>query len=545
MATDIWGRLPETQDVEEDEHRNRKSNQAQILIALAGDAALFHTPDGEPYADISVNGHSETWPLRSRGFRRWLLRRFYENQGKAPGAQAVQDALGVLEAQACFDGSESPVFIRLAELGGRIYLDLCDDGWQVVEVTPAGWRVLDKSPVKFRRAKGMLPIPWPEKGGSIEDLRPFVNCPGDAEWILLVSWLLAALKPTGPYPVLALQGEQGSAKSTSSRAARLLVDPNIALLRTPPRDERDLAIAANNSWVLAFDNLAGVPGWLSDSLCRVSTGGGFSTRTLYENDEETIFDFMRPAAVNGIEEVISRHDLLDRTLVVTLPAIPERERRDEHTFWAAFEEARPRILGALLDAVAAGLANWAAVKLDKLPRMADFARWIVACESALPWEPGAFMAAYRGNRADAVMLALEADPVAVAVTELLDDNDFFEGTASELLDALETCVPDKVRNARGWPKAARALSNRLRRAATFLRQTGLVIEYDREPGGKRRRLIRLRKESCVPSVPNVPTNDKPLLDDCIIWVPSGTQAGRSGTQAQEVSSRTETTDTLE
>ncbi len=250
--------------------------------------------------------------------------------------------------------------------------------------------MIDDSPVKFRRPKGMLPLPRPETGGRIEDLRPFVNVPDEEEWRLMVSWLVAAARPSGPYPVLVLHGgEQGSAKSTTAKVLRSLLDPNLAALRTAPGgDERDLAINANNSWILSYDNMSGVPMWLSDALCRVATGGGFATRTLYEDAEETIFSYMRPVAVNGIDEIVTRHDLLDRSLIIHLPAIPEEERREADEFWAAFEEARPQILGAILDAVAVAQARLPETKLERLPRMADFAKWISAAEPALPWPIG-------------------------------------------------------------------------------------------------------------------------------------------------------------
>jgi len=472
----------------------QKRTQSQTLILLAYDAELFHTSDGDAFATIPVDGHKETWPLRARGFRRWLLRRFYAIEEKPPGAQAMQDAIGVLEAKAYFDGPEEVIHTRLAEKDGNIYVDLANDEWEVVEVTAQGWRVIDDSPVKFRRPKGMLPLPRPETGGRIEDLRPFVNVPDEEEWRLMVSWLVAAARPSGPYPVLVLHGEQGSAKSTTAKVLRSLLDPNLAALRTAPGDERDLAINANNSWILSYDNMSGVPMWLSDALCRVATGGGFATRTLYEDDEETIFSYMRPVAVNGIDEIVTRHDLLDRSLIIHLPAIPEEERREADEFWTEFEEARPKILGAILDAVAVGLARLPETKLERLPRMADFAKWISAAEPALPWPIGGFMEAYDDSRADAVAQALQADVVAVAVMELLEDAGDFEGTATELLEVLEAYVPEKTRQTWSWPKTPRTLSNRIRRAATFLRQTGVEVEFARKADASRQRIIRIQED---------------------------------------------------
>ena len=230
----------------------------------------------------------------------------------------------------------------------------------------------------------MLPLPEPVSGGSIDELRGFLNIAEDAPFILIVAWMIGALRPDRSTPHLSLAGEHGSAKTTASRMLRLTIDPNIAPLRCEPRDERDLMIAANNSRILGYDNLSYLPPWLSDALCRLSTGGGFGTRTLYENDEETIFDALRPVVMNGIEEIGTRSDLLDRTIRVVLPAISEDRRRTETELWRAFRQAQPRILGALLDAVSCALRNIESVKLTSIPRMADFAEWVVAAEPALP-----------------------------------------------------------------------------------------------------------------------------------------------------------------
>ena len=145
--------------------------------------------------------------------------------------------------------------------------------------------MLSDSPVRFRRARGMNALPVPRRGGSIEALRPFLNVQGDEDFVLIVSWLVAALRPKGPYPVLVLQGEAGSAKSTAVRVLRALVDPNTSPLRSEPRETRDLMIAARNSWCIAFDNVSRLSPRLSDDLCRMATGGGFSTRQLYTDNE--------------------------------------------------------------------------------------------------------------------------------------------------------------------------------------------------------------------------------------------------------------------
>ena len=183
--------------------------------------------------------------------------------------------------------------------------------------------------------------------------------------------------------MIVLSGEQGSAKSTFSAILRALLDPNTAPLRALPREDRDLFIAASNGHVLAFDNVSGLPGWISDTLCRLATGGGFAVRQLYTDQDEVLFDAARPVILNGIEEIVTRPDLADRAVFLTLQPIPEEHRRPEQELWAAFDAERPRVLGVLLDAVVEGLKRLPETRLEKLPRMADFALWATACETAL------------------------------------------------------------------------------------------------------------------------------------------------------------------
>ena len=440
---------------------------------------LFHTASGLAFADFITDGHRETWPIRSKRFRTWLRRCYYEATGSAAGAASIRSALDLLEARAQFDGPERAVSIRVAEHGGRIYLDLADEQWRAVQIGTEGWRVLGCPPVRFRRAPGMLPLPVPERGGSIQALRPFLNVPREHDFVLVVAWLLAAFRPTGPYPLLAISGEQGSAKTVVSKLLRALVDPNAAAVRALPREERELMIAAHNGHLLAFDNLSGLPAWLSDALCRLASGGSFAVRQLYTDDEEVLFKAARPTLLNGIEDVIGRSDLVDRTIFLTLGPIGEAQRRSETELWREFEAARPQILGALLDATAHGLRALSGVRLDRLPRMADFALWATACETAL-WPAGTFSRAYAGNRMAAIQDVVDADPVAACVRELMSERSSWTGTAADLFRFSVQPSSGSSKDGRGWPKNPRALAGHLRRAQSSLRALGIDIAFRRE-----------------------------------------------------------------
>jgi hypothetical protein len=467
-----------------------RPKQADILIGIAQSAELFHTGGGIGFADLHIDGHRETWPIRAKGFRRWLTRRFFESTCGAPNSEAMQSALNVIEAKAHFDAPERAVCIRVGGLDGRLYVDLCDAAWRAVEIDAFGWRVINDPPVRFRRAAGMQPLPTPAPGGSIEMLRSFLNLRSNADFVLVVAWALAVLRDRGPYPVLVLSGEQGSAKSTFSAILRTLLDPNTAPLRALPREDRDLFIAATNGHVLAFDNVSGLAAWISDTLCRLATGGGFAVRQLYTDQDEVLFDAARPIILNGIEEIVTRPDLADRALFLTLEPIPEECRRPEAELWASFEIQRPLILGVLLDAIVEGLRRLPKTHLPKLPRLADFALWATACQSSL-WPEGSFWSAYCGNRDEVVEGVIDADPIAIGVRAMMAALPEWTGTAADLLVTLSGAIGEHAAKSKTWPDSPRGLSGRLRRAATFLRKGGLEINFERK-GRAGHRIIQIK-----------------------------------------------------
>src|SRR5215831_9944229 len=229
------------------------------------------------------------------------------------------------------------VHVRIAEHEGHIYLDLADAAWRAAEIGPQGWRVIGEPPVRFRRPPGMLPLPMPQRGGSLGQLGSFFNLSGRDDLVLVTAWLLAALRHGKPYPLLVISGEQGSSKTMLAKMLRALIDPNVAPVRSVPREERDLFIAANNGHVLAFDNLSALPPWLSDALCRLASGGSFAVRQLYTDQDEVLFHAARPVILNGIEDVVSRPDLADRALFLTLPWVSQVRRRPEQKLWQEFE----------------------------------------------------------------------------------------------------------------------------------------------------------------------------------------------------------------
>jgi hypothetical protein len=294
-------------------------------------------------------------------------------------------------------------------------------------------------------------------------------------------------------PILALHGEQGSAKSTVAGMLAMVIDPHRAGVRIRPKDEETVMVATQNAWVLAYDNLSAMPPWLSDLLCCLSTGGSHTARTKYSDAGETVMSAERPVLLMSIEDIASRSDLLDRTIVLTLPTIPESERRTKEQVWEGFRKAHPRILGALLDAAAHALRTLPDMKPGPLPRMADFAKWAIAAESGLGLAPGEFLRAYRDNRQDAHGQALDACPLVEPLERFMSGVSEWTGTATDLLAALEAKTTEGQKARPGWPKDGTRLSGQLRRIAPNLRSRGLDYKQSRESGGQRKRLIVIAK----------------------------------------------------
>jgi hypothetical protein len=482
-----------------------ESNASRLIaLALSSGIEFFHDSEQQGWVSVQVDEHWENYPLRSRPFYLFLLRIFYRATGESPGGRAIRAVLEIFEARALFDSPECQVHLRVARHDSKLYLDLCDPTWRAVEIDAEGWRIVNRPAPRFRRSRGSQPLPEPQRGGSLDELRGFLNIDSNG-WTLIRAFLVSALRPGLPCPILVAKGEQGAGKSTACRLISSLIDPRTSALRGAPREVRDLVAAARNSWLVCFDNLSHLPQDLADAACRLATGGGFGGRELYSDYDEAVFDATRPLVFNAIPDLgATRPDFLDRALIIEFQDIKPELRRNESQFWREFEAARPRILGALLDAVSLGLRKLPTLALGQLPRMADFATWASACEDGLGIRSAEFLKVYEANRADARNLALESSPLYEPLRELAREG--FRGSTAELLLRLNSMVSDGIKRSVRWPKAPNALGNSLRRMASNLRSAGIVINSSRaDPLG--RRILSVSYATNIPETSSVIVSD--------------------------------------
>lgn len=454
---------------------------ADKLIALARSQCQFmHDAQREPYAVFEVAGARQVHGVLSSGFSDYLSHAYYTQHDRAPTDTSLKVALATLRGQAQFEGEACEVFTRIAKTEAGYWLDLCNDAWQCVQVTATGWAVVAGAGAPlFTRSASMRPLPVPERGGTLDTLWPLVNIP-EADRLMVLAWMLECLRPDTPHVVLELVGEQGSAKSSTQRALRRLIDPNQADLRAAPKSVEDVWIAARNSHMVSLENLSHLHPQYQDALCVLATGGGYSARTLYTNAEETIIELRKPIVLNGISVIVTAQDLLDRCVHIDLPTIHSRELAGDME--ARFEAAQPALLGALLDLFVKVLATLPSVSIapEHRPRMADFAALGEAVFRVHGKPAGAFLARYSDMRKDGVLRTIDSSPVGAAlVAYLADVAGGFNGTLSELLDRLERYRP----HGEAWPRSPKGLGDALRRLAPALRLIGFECRNLPKIGG--------------------------------------------------------------
>lgn len=465
-----------------------------VQLAREAGAVFWHSPENEAFASLRIVDHLEHHPIRSRVFRLWISKTYYAATGKTLYSQALTDALAQLEAEALFGEEEHPVFIRIGEHGGRIYIDLGRQDWTQVEVGPDGWRVVpsSQSPVRFRRSPHQKPLPVPTRSpGALQQFLGLLPLRERRDIALVLGWLVGALHPRGPYPIGVLHGAKGAGKSTVATLLKALIDPSTAPLRAEPRDTEALMVACTHARVVVFDNLSKVAPWFSDALCRVSTGGGLSKRQLYTDSDEVVLDVRRPVLLTGIAFGVLRDDLADRSLTVSLDRIDDNHRETEDEIFAAFERIHAGALGQLLDAVVVALRDHRIIraKLGPLPRMADWACWCEAAASALGLRPGEIIEAYYTAQAGLEQDLLDSDAVAraiLALTAEMTNGDTKEYTTSGLLAELERVagLADARVKPDSWPRSAAGLGKHLPRLLTALRGVGIFLTSKRDPKTK-------------------------------------------------------------
>ncbi|MEW5839299.1 MAG: hypothetical protein AB1717_10785 [Pseudomonadota bacterium] len=455
-----------------------KSSQASKLVAFVLDhCELFHDENRDAFA--TLNGSGLTYRLDGRVFKDWLAASFYSAEGKSPRGQSVTEAIGTLSGIARHEREQQAVFLRVGMADAAYFIDLCEPkSSRAIELRPGSWRIADAPPIRFMRTEAMQPLPAPTGKGDLSKLWDVTNIPADKR-VLIVAWLIDALRPDTPFPVLELGGEAGSAKSTTQAILRSLIDPNAANLRTPPKAVDDCFVAAGVSWVVSYENVSHLPAPLQDALCVLATGGGFAKRKLYSDADESVINVKRPVILNGISANVTAHDLADRAISIELPVV--ENRAESSNVWHVFTQHQADIIAGLMTLAARALAILPNIQVPahERPRMLEFYSLGLAVGEVLKRD---FKAQYLSTRHDAASRSIESSPVAAALVEWFEVNkrQAVEMPAKQLMQAVEHYKPEY---AEAWPKSPRGFADALRRAAPSLRQVGIEVKQSSEKSG--------------------------------------------------------------
>ena len=455
------------------------SAAAELIELVMGEGTLFFDDQADKaFVSVEIKEVENTLAIGGKGFVDWLSYAYYiaTKRGDLPGKSASESAIKqagfALSGIAKHDGEAVQVHLRVADKNGGHYIFIGDDDLQVIEVLPTGWRVTNEAPVKIWMPGSMQSLPMPIKGGDLSQLWDFVNIP-ESDRLLVLAWMLESFRANTPKPILALNGTQGSAKSSTQDKIRQLIDNNSVNLRSAPKTVEDVFVSAGCGWLVSYENLSHLTPAIQDAFCTLATGGGFAARKLYTNNEENVIDVKRPIICNSIPSVLTAQDVTDRAITLELPRIAYREESEINAAW---DKAKPSIFGGLLDLFVKTLAMMPKVILTNPPRMADFTRLGEAMAQVQGHAPGTFDTLYKANRSEGISRALEASPVAVAVMELVDNHTglsstVFFGTMKDLLTALEKYKQES----NAWPRSGKGLGDVLRRQQPALLSLGIEI----------------------------------------------------------------------
>jgi hypothetical protein len=479
-----------------DEKQSNVETISSKALNLCKELELFHNQEGKAFSVAVIGGHQEIFEIAGLSFKRWLQNRFYSAYNKGISTHIFKEIVSILEAKAHCIGEQKVTSIRIATIGENIYIDLCNKKRQCVEIRANGWSILDRSPVMFVRKERMLELPLPQLDGDISLLEKYLNIYSN-DFPLIVAWILGALRGRPPYPILIFQGGQGSGKSTNTEILRKLIDPSDVLLRGELNDERDLVASIVSGYVFVMDNTSSIKPSMADTLCRLSTGGGFSRRKMFTDSDEMLIKLSNPIIINGICSLPDRPDLLERSIILELPTITSN-RQCHQEIMEAFEKDLPLILGGFYTVLSKAIQIRPNIQLKNPPRMADFGYFVAAAEKAMDWPEDSILKCLESNQQDLAENSIESNTFISAILEFMKVRIEFSGTAQELLDEVNRVFQNNsYRQCPDWPRTPHKVGQLLSRYSPYLKRMGYAIIRTKSPDKQSKRIINIAYEELL------------------------------------------------
>ena len=454
----------------------------------------IRTPSGKLYAVLEINGKWVALPIRSKKLNAILSERARQNGNRLQKAD-LAELNDALEAYAEQYGEVIDVWLRVAPINGGIEIDLGDDQHTRIRITANRVEMAEESVVVFFRTSNSQAMAMPTEKGDWQLLKKYLNVHA-SDALLLVAWITYTLAhpktPSTKFPILVLQGNEGSGKTSLCRNVIIrIIDPSSLGVQVFPQNPKDLAIAGLNAHVLCFDNLRSFKAFMADMLCIAATGGTISNRQLYTDAEQQAIRLHVALVLNGIHSFIDTPDLSQRCLPIHLTAMEKSKRKSEEELTKELEADLPSIMRGLFDLIASIFAHLPNVEITHPERMIDFVAWLGAMERVDNIPAGIYQGLYSEVLQQGQLDTLMDNPLAAAIITFMDEfkGDVWSDTPSELLTALSSRVCRGTLFSREWPQNAIALSKRISGLQAGLLSQGIRMELSR---GKQR-MVTLSK----------------------------------------------------
>jgi hypothetical protein len=465
-----------------------------LNLILALGLKIFLDDRGAAWGWARLNARYQPISLRSDEFAALCQTAYFAEYDDAISDGVINKVAVFLKHTAT---QRYPLHNRFAHRADELWVDLGTDTGEVVVITGDGWaRVCPMAPV-FRRFSHQKTLPLPDRSGSFHDMVNYLPMTRFDDQALVLVWICSLFLEHIQRPPLLLYGPQGSGKSTCSEIIRQIVDPSCTPTLSLPQNRAELIQILDHHALPVFDNIERLPRWASPEICRAVTGGGFSKRTLYSDDSDSIFRFRRPIILNGINLPANAPDLLDRSVIVKLDRLSDEERgaaggRSELT--AQFRAARPRLFGGILNVLSDAMRIRPSVKLEKLHRMDEFTLWGCAIAKALGVGQQTFLDSYHANISRHHEELVAQDPVCLAAIQFMSSRLSWQGAPSKLYSELATIAKaEGYDKEASWPKAPNALTRRMNELRESLAAVGVAVS---QPRTKSQRSVIL---TCVKS----------------------------------------------
>lgn len=491
-------------------NENIKENQTDTILSLfyENNAKLLIDSTGNYYASIAVNSHREVKRLDSEDFKYWLIYLFRNKKGYTPKKESVSQAISALSANALYEIKErTPLSVRVAKTDETFWYDLSNSDYQAVKITADGWSIEDNPPELFVRLRHQIPQVLPKSNGDIYKIFDYINI--NENKTLFLCWMISCFIPDIPHPMPIFHGEKGAAKSTSCALLKKIIDPSSLGVLTLQKAERTMAVNLQNHWFLPFDNVSCINEETSDTLCRAITGSGIQQRKLHTNGDDYIFTFKRCIALNGINNVARRSDLLDRAILIELSRIDENKRKENSAITKEFDKDLPLILGNIFDILSKAIKIYPNVKLNKLPRMADFSHWGYAIAQALGDLGETFLDEYKCNYNKQNIEAINSDIVATLLIAFMKEKEIWKGKVSELLKELIYLADrEKIKTkTNDFPSQANLLSRKLNSLKSNFKSIGIEFKSESKSDATYITITNENSPQLPPYVKHNKTND--------------------------------------